>query len=233
MHRWFGRSIGILIAVVLFVFARPVAASPSGSASFSNLRKTLASIKSPRIEQPEWLKQQLVAEASKNIGTSTNIVGRVFTYTVATRGAIYADFNEFQTLANQTLNDSRGWARMGISFKQVSSSGNFTIVLAQSSQMPMFSSGCSAEWSCTAGNYVAINQDRWMNASAPWNAAKKSLRDYRNLVINHEVGHWLGHGDTNCNGIGQSAPVMQQQSIDLEGCVFNSWPLASELWVTR
>ena len=55
------------------------------------------------------------------------------------------------------------------------------------------------------------------------------MRDYRHMVVNHEMGHWLGSGHQYCGGIGQPAPVMQQQSIDLQGCAFNPWPLDWEL----
>jgi hypothetical protein len=49
------------------------------------------------------------------------------------------------------------------------------------------------------------------------------------MVINHEVGHFIGFGHASCGGAGQPAPVMQQQSISLQGCKFNPWPTASEL----
>ena len=58
----------------------------------------------------------------------------------------------------------------------------------------------------------SINQVRWKDASPSWNGAGKSLRDYRNLVVNHETGHWLGHGHLGCPGPGRLAPVMMQQS---------------------
>ena len=89
---------------------------------------------------------------------------------------------------------------------------------------------CSVQWSCRAGRYVVINQMRWKYASPSWNGAGKSLRDYRHLVVNHETGHWLGHGHLGCPGPGRLAPVMMQQSKGLDGCRHNPWPLASELW---
>jgi hypothetical protein len=92
--------------------------------------------------------------------------------------------------------------------------------------------GCSADLSCTVFPLVWINDDRWLNATDSYNKAGLSLADYRTMVINHEVGHFLGHDHVSqCqNGI---APVMLQQSTGLRGCTANSWPLANELWVTR
>lgn len=144
-----------------------------------------------------------------------------------------ADLAEFKRQANATLNDPRGWARMGVIFQEVASGGMFSLVLAEANQLPVFSPGCSAEYSCRAGRYVIINQDRWLGATPSWNAAGGSLRDYRHMVVNHEVGHWLGHGHEDCAAAGQSAAVMQQQSINLQGCSFNPWPTTSELWSTQ
>jgi hypothetical protein len=83
------------------------------------------------------------------------------------------------------------------------------------------------------GRYVVINQNRWQYASPSWNRAGGSLRDYRHMVVNHEVGHWLGRTHSGCSRSGRPAPVMAQQSIDLQDCRFNPWPLASELDVPR
>ncbi len=156
------------------------------------------------------------------------------TYIVQTRGAITASLAEFKVQANETLNSSLGWARLGISFSEVASGGDFTLVLSEASQVPSFSpTVCGSDYSCNVGRYVIINQDRWLGATPAWNNGGGSLRDYRHMVINHETGHWLGHGHAFCSAAGSKAPVMQQQSINLQGCKFNPWPLESELWSTR
>ena len=204
---------------------------------FSTIQKTTSSITFPKLEEPEWLTKQKQAEAAQRAAAAAvqapGGAVRTFTYSVTTRGAITANFSEFQSQANQSLNDPRGWARMGVSFKQVPTGGNFILVLSEASQLPTFSSGCSAEYSCRAGQYVIINQDRWLRATDSWNGGGGSIRDYRHMVVNHETGHWLGHDHVSCGGAGQSAPVMQQQSMDLQGCTFNPWPLANELTTTR
>lgn len=145
---------------------------------------------------------------------------------------ITANLAEFKQQASQTYNDSRGWSRLGISFSEVATGGSFTLVLAEASRLDSYA-GCSSDYSCRVGRLVIINQDRWLGATPSWNNAGGSLRDYRHMVINHETGHWLGHGHQACGGAGQPAPVMQQQSIDLAGCKFNAWPTVDELWSTQ
>lgn len=54
-------------------------------------------------------------------------------------------------------------------------------------------------------------------------------RDYRRAVVNHETGDWPGFGPAFCSAGGATAPIMQQQSISLQGCRANPWPTASEL----
>ena len=50
--------------------------------------------------------------------------------------------------------------------------------------------------------------------------------------MNHETGHWLGHGHRGLCRAGP-APVMMQQSKGTGACSFNPWPLPSERWVHR
>jgi hypothetical protein len=155
---------------------------------------------------------------------------RTVTYRIESRGRIAASMRVFARLAAQTYADPRGWRNAGVVFKRVRGASDFSLVLAEASWLPRFSSTCSVQWSCRAGRYVVINQARWLYASPSWNRAGKTLRDYRNLVVNHETGHWLGHGHLGCPGPGRLAPVMMQQSKGLDGCRHNPWPLPSELW---
>ena len=155
-------------------------------------------------------------------------VHRAVTYHVETRGKTVASLALFKRLAQQTYADARGWRGAGVSFRRVARGGSFTLVLATPDQVPVFSSGCSAQWSCRVGRYVIINQARWLHATPAWNAAHGSLRDYRHMVVNHETGHWLGFGHAGCPGAGKAAPVMMQQSKSLGGCHFNPFPTLAE-----
>ena len=81
-------------------------------------------------------------------------------YTVSARGNVRSSLAEFAQLANATLNDGRGWAKLGIRFEQVQSGGSFNLILSEAQLLPTFSSGCSAEYSCRVGVNVIINDDR-------------------------------------------------------------------------
>jgi len=155
------------------------------------------------------------------------------TYSVTTRGGVTANMAEFRKLVQQTYDDPRGWRGAGVSFRRVASGGSFRVVLSQASYLPSFGYPCSSMWSCRVGNNVIINQDRWLHASPMWHSIGRSLRDYRHMVVNHETGHWLGHGHAYCGGPGQLAPVMQQQSKGLNSCRANPWPLARERTTPR
>lgn len=178
----------------------------------------IASATMPKLATPAWMEASTALESSVS-------------YEVKTRGTIRADLAEFKRQAAETLNDSRGWSRLGVSFVEVDSEADFTLWLAEASTMTSFSAqGCSAQWSCNVGRDVIINQTPWLEATPAWSQAGASLRDYRHMVVNHETGHWLGHGHRFCGAEGQSAPAMQQQSMDLQGCQPNAWPLPNELY---
>ncbi len=157
---------------------------------------------------------------------------RTATYRIETRGTITAGMDVFRQQVAETFADPRGWRSAGVAFKRVARGGDFSVVLAEASTVPSFSSVCSAQWSCRVGRYVVINQMRWRRATPSWNDADKPRRGYRHMVVNHETGHWLGHGHLGCGGDGKLAPVMMQQSKGLDGCRHNPWPLRSELWAS-
>ncbi|WNM42554.1 DUF3152 domain-containing protein [Micromonospora halotolerans] len=78
--------------------------------------------------------------------------------------------------------------------------------------------------SCRVTGKVVINLDRWRTSAPHLVAAKLPLDTYRLYVVNHEVGHQLGHHHEACPGKGRAAPVMQQQTLFLDGCRPNPWP---------
>lgn len=203
------------LAVVVVLSAGP-AQSLEPAQFHQSLAQVIAAIKNPTIADPDWT-------------VMTTPSHKTYTFSVATKGTITADVEQFSRLALETLNHPQGWRRAGIAFKQVKSGGNFVLYLSHASKMSSFSSKCSSSWSCRVGNKVVINQSRWLNASSSWNNSGGALRDYRHMVVNHEVGHWLGFGHPGCPKKGAKAPVMQQQSKSLGGCVANPWPLDSEI----
>lgn len=155
--------------------------------------------------------------------------GRNYTYCVTTRGVDASFLPELRAKLTSVYSDSRGWSLGGVnSFSEVSSGCGLVVWLTAADQMPTFGSICDSTWSCTVYPNVILNFDRWRYASPAWNGVGGSLDDYRTMVINHETGHWLGFGHRFCQGAGQPAPVMQQQSINLQGCAANPWPLPYE-----
>jgi len=153
---------------------------------------------------------------------------RTIRYRIEYRGRIRAKKRIFAAQVAETLRDRRGWRGAGIRFQRVRRGGAMSVVLAAAGRVPGFSSGCSAAWSCRVGRYVVINQRRWRFATKVWNDAGRTRRGYRHMVVNHEVGHFLGLGHASCGGPGRRAPVMMAQSKGLGGCRFNAWPLPSE-----
>ena len=165
---------------------------------------------------------------------------KVIYYKTMTWGSVVANFSDFRQKVAETLNDSRGWVRAGLKFVEVESGQDLNVILSDPASLGA-TPGCGADLSCTTwANQVIINDVRWREGTEPSRAAGMSARDYQHMVVNHEMGHWLGHyahieGCTAENGfIDGPAPIMLQQSTGLRGCIsFNAWPLESELWTLR
>lgn len=158
----------------------------------------------------------------------------VITYDVSVLGKVEGDLEEFRKITFDTLTDPRGWARAGVVFEEVPSGGRLHMYLASAEEVVNASPlGCAAEWSCTVKPGVYINDTRWMYATDTYNNGGGTLLGYRQMVINHEVGHFLGHDHLlSCEEGSGLAPIMMQQSIDLHGCAINPWPISSELWTS-
>lgn len=84
-------------------------------------------------------------------------------------------------------------------------------------------------YSCAGSGEVVLNSDRWFHGSKFWPGP---VAVYRQMLVNHEVGHTLGQHHRYCPRDGAWAPVMMQQSkglsTDGKTCKPNPWPLAYE-----
>jgi hypothetical protein len=136
---------------------------------------------------------------------------------------------EFGDVVRATLEDPRGWQRAGFDLVE-DAAAPFVVVLAEADVvdalcLPMDTYGL---YSCQNGPVVALNADRWRTATPEWTG---DLATYRQMLVNHEVGHLLGrhHPGVQCPAPGQPAPVMAQQSTELDGCLPNPWPLDAEI----
>ncbi|MFF5564544.1 DUF3152 domain-containing protein [Streptomyces sp. NPDC012623] len=160
--------------------------------------------------------------------------GQKFRYRVDIENGLGLDGKLFADAVQKTLNDKRSWAHDGaMTFERVSSGRpDFVITLA--------SPGTTGFWceksgldttvdnvSCdsAATDRVMINAFRWARGAKTFGA--KSMHSYRQMLINHEVGHRLGHNHESCRTPGALAPVMQQQTktLDIDGikCRPNPW----------
>lgn len=78
------------------------------------------------------------------------------------------------------------------------------------------------ELNCETPDGVVVNLRRWQTGSPQFDG---TAEDYRPLIVNHEVGHFIGLAQhLDCPGAGRPAPVMMQQIKGLHGCRSNAWP---------
>jgi hypothetical protein len=159
--------------------------------------------------------------------------GGLRTYRVAVETGVPVSVDDFAAMVDRTLSDERSWiggANVRLQRVPGDSPGyQFTVALVTpgTAQKLCGAVGLDIFWhgepytSCQAGAKAVINLTRYLKSVPDYGAP---LADYRQYAINHEVGHVLGHGHELCPAQGQPAPVMQQQTFDLQGCVANSWP---------
>ncbi|MEU6388698.1 DUF3152 domain-containing protein [Streptomyces sp. NPDC046939] len=159
-------------------------------------------------------------------------------YRVDVEKGLGLDGELFAQAVQKTLNDRRSWAHDGAyTFERVSKGKpRFVITLA--------SPGTTAAWCAKSGldttednvscdsaatDRVMINAYRWAQGSKTYDDVlhDQAIYPYRQMLINHEVGHRLGHNHVNCSQKGALAPVMQQQTKSLSSdgitCKPNPW----------
>lgn len=160
--------------------------------------------------------------------------GKVVRYRVDVEQGLGLDPQLFAEAVQRTLNDPRSWGHGGaMTFERVpAGEADFVITLA--------SPGTTGTWCAKSGldttvdnvscdsaatERVMINAFRWAQGSPTY--GPDQMLAYRQMLINHEVGHRLGHGHVSCQTPGSLAPIMQQQtkSLDIDNihCLPNPW----------
>ncbi|MCZ4120096.1 DUF3152 domain-containing protein [Streptomyces sp. H39-S7] len=162
--------------------------------------------------------------------------GKVVRFRVDVEKGLPLDAALFTQTVFKTLNDPRSWGHGGIKTFERVSSGPVDIVVT------LASPGTTATWcaksgldttvdnvSCDAASTerTMINAFRWAQGAETFGPAR--MHEYRQMLINHEVGHRLGRGHVGCPKAGELAPVMMQQTkfLSLDGgptCKPNAWP---------
>lgn len=163
--------------------------------------------------------------------------GALQRFRVAVEEGLAEDPAEVAAFVTETLGDQRGWTADGeLRLRRVprDSAYDFTIYVATTGTAARLCAAAGLDVvgdglpdggvSCRTPGKVVLNLTRWRLSVPHYVEAAVPLEVYRQMLVNHEVGHELGYGHEACPDAGEPAPVMQQQSIDLAGCEANPWP---------
>ena len=174
----------------------------------------------------------VVAVPAAALGTPPT-TGRTVRWTLETEGGLGVDTTALATTVATVLADPRGWQpKDGVRFVNVSPAEaakgadvDLRITLASPDTTdrlcaPLKTRG---QVSCHNGGRVVLNARRWLLGAEAYGT---DVAAYRTYLVNHEVGHGLGHGHAYCGGAGKVAPVMMQQTYGLKGCTAWPWPTA-------
>lgn len=152
--------------------------------------------------------------------------GRLVRVSVAIETGLPLSSDQVGLQIMSTLSDRRSWgARGAVRFQLIADPHAADLVVYVTTPRttdrlcaPLKTHG---ELSCQQHKRVVLNAARWVAGSPTYGTNLSAYRDY---LVNHEVGHYLGHGHVNCKRPGATANVMVQQSKSLAGCKANPWP---------
>ena len=189
---------------------------------------------SPTPEIPEIARQEVWTSDTKPSGQYlTNTITlepaiaapTTVPYVLQVEDTTEVDADEAARAVQATFDDERGWAGYGKrNFQLVTDpeQAELTIYITSpdTSNELCQPLDVASKWNCRVEDRVVLNSDRWKYMTPTYD----DLGVYRSYLVNHEVGHFLGQGHVGCPKEGAVAPVMMQQSIELDGCVPNAWP---------
>ncbi|WP_280719837.1 DUF3152 domain-containing protein [Kitasatospora sp. MAP5-34] len=157
--------------------------------------------------------------------------GDIRRYRVETENGIGVDPQLAAAQIRNILADKRSWTADGKDGFQLVADGtyDFTVRIASPTTVDRICGAAGlktgGEVNCDVDKQVMVNVKRWTTGSPQFTG---TIDDYRALIINHEVGHRIGHGHEGCPGAGKLAPAMMQQIYGLNGCLPNAWPYTAD-----
>ncbi|MCU1537936.1 MAG: hypothetical protein JWP82_2287 [Humibacillus sp.] len=159
------------------------------------------------------------------------VKGRTVRWSLEIEDGLGIDPGSVATTVATVLKDPRGWqTKDGVRFVNVTpaqAKAGAPVDLRITLASPDYTDRLCAplqtrgQVSCHNGGRVVLNARRWLLGA---DAYGKDLAGYRTYLVNHEVGHGIGHAHEYCGGPGTVAPVMMQQTYGLKGCTAWPWP---------
>ncbi|MCP2264978.1 Protein of unknown function (DUF3152) [Promicromonospora thailandica] len=150
--------------------------------------------------------------------------GKVWRVQIAVEKGLPVDRQVFAEAVLATLNDPRGWnAADGSTFAWTDTEDyDARVVLASpgTTDQLCLPLDTISELSCGIEGTAVLNFRRWATGSRAWD----DIDRYRQYLVNHEVGHVIGHRHDLCAGEGEHATVMVQQTTTTSGCIPEPWP---------
>ena len=151
--------------------------------------------------------------------------GPLHTYRVEVEEGTGVDPDRFADEVEVLLSSPLGWTTAdGISLQRVGGDADIVVELATGPTVDLlcYPLDTHRELSCAPDHRAVLNLDRWTLGAEP---SGLDVASYRGYLVNHEVGHVLGHGHVDCPGAGSPAPVMMQQTLTIGDCAPNPWPV--------
>ena len=213
-----------LAPLITPVSPAPTTAAPSASTS-KPPSPTSSPPRPPAPKPPAVLANGVFARVPG--GTVRHGTGTLKTYRVEVETGTQQNAAAFAAAVDVTLANPASWIGQGRWALQRRDSDDVDFVIRLATP-PTVDRVCAAAGldtagyvSCRSGRFVMINLNRWLYAVPDF---RGDIATYRLYVVNHEVGHELGYSHQACPGAGLLAPVMQQQTLGLKGCLANAWP---------
>ncbi|ANZ39614.1 hypothetical protein BBK82_29780 [Lentzea guizhouensis] len=132
------------------------------------------------------------------------------------QGAVLPQAHQpFAAAVDQALADPRGWTASGtVAFRRVDVAEPDVRIRLTATETARATCGFELPYdtSCYVGGVVYVSAPRWFRGAESFAG---DLAGYRRYVINHEIGHFLGHRHEACPADGAPAPVMMQQTFSV------------------